>query len=59
MTHRYGSTADDQNRISADVRFNGEIREIEATGNGPISAFIDAIAESASGCGSLATWRRR
>ncbi|WP_327086393.1 2-isopropylmalate synthase [Nonomuraea sp. NBC_01738] len=44
MAHRHESTVDDKDRIAADVRFDGEIRELEGTGNGPISAFIDAIA---------------
>ncbi|NUP02927.1 MAG: 2-isopropylmalate synthase, partial [Nonomuraea sp.] len=44
MAHRHESTVDDKDRISADVRLDGEIREIAGTGNGPISAFIDAIA---------------
>jgi 2-isopropylmalate synthase len=44
MAHRHESTVDDKDRISADVRLDGEIREIEGSGNGPISAFIDAIA---------------
>ncbi|MBB6344504.1 2-isopropylmalate synthase [Nonomuraea muscovyensis] len=43
MAHRHESVADDQDRISADVRVDGEIREITGTGNGPISAFVDAI----------------
>ncbi|HEX4811496.1 MAG TPA: 2-isopropylmalate synthase [Nonomuraea sp.] len=42
--HRHESTVDEKDRISADVRLDGEIREIEGFGNGPISAFIDAIA---------------
>ncbi|HUR09569.1 MAG TPA: 2-isopropylmalate synthase [Nonomuraea sp.] len=44
MAHRHES-ADDEDRIGADVRLDGEIREIEGVGNGPISAFIDAIAK--------------
>ncbi|MFI6600384.1 2-isopropylmalate synthase [Nonomuraea sp. NPDC050536] len=43
MAHRSESTVDDKDRISADIRFDGEIREISGSGNGPISAFIDAI----------------
>ncbi|NUR89131.1 MAG: 2-isopropylmalate synthase [Nonomuraea sp.] len=43
MAHRSESTVDDQDRISADVRLDGEIREVSGTGNGPISAFIDAL----------------
>ncbi|MEU8321759.1 2-isopropylmalate synthase [Nonomuraea sp. NPDC048881] len=44
MAHRHESTVDDKDRIGADVRLDGEIREIAGVGNGPISAFIDAIA---------------
>ncbi|MEV0623313.1 2-isopropylmalate synthase [Nonomuraea sp. NPDC050404] len=44
LAHRHESTVDEKDRISADVRLDGEIREIAGTGNGPISAFIDAIA---------------
>ncbi|SDJ33669.1 2-isopropylmalate synthase [Nonomuraea maritima] len=44
MAHRSESTIDGKDRISADVRVDGEIREIEGAGNGPISAFIDALA---------------
>ncbi|TDD51306.1 2-isopropylmalate synthase [Nonomuraea terrae] len=43
MAHRSESTGEDD-RISADVRFDGEIREISGAGNGPISAFTDALA---------------
>ncbi|MEV0628423.1 2-isopropylmalate synthase [Nonomuraea wenchangensis] len=43
MAHRGESTVDDKDRISADVRLDGEIREVSGTGNGPISAFIDAL----------------
>ncbi|TYB58532.1 2-isopropylmalate synthase [Nonomuraea sp. PA05] len=43
MAHRHESTVDDKDLISADVRLDGEIREIQGKGNGPISAFIDAI----------------
>ncbi|WXK68951.1 2-isopropylmalate synthase [Nonomuraea sp. N2-4H] len=44
MAHRHESAVEDKDRISADVRLDGEIREIDGTGNGPISAFIDALA---------------
>lgn len=43
MAHRHDSTVDDKDRISADVRFDAEIREISGVGNGPISAFVDAL----------------
>ncbi|GAA4045746.1 2-isopropylmalate synthase [Nonomuraea soli] len=44
MAHRNSSTVDEKDRISADIRLDGEIREVEGAGNGPISAFVDAIA---------------
>ncbi|TDD21341.1 2-isopropylmalate synthase [Nonomuraea diastatica] len=44
MAHRHEST-EEHDRISADVRLDGEIREVTGTGNGPISAFIDALAQ--------------
>ncbi|MFI6477457.1 2-isopropylmalate synthase [Nonomuraea sp. NPDC050663] len=44
MAHRNASTVDEKDKISADIRLDGEIREVEGAGNGPISAFIDAIA---------------
>ncbi|GAA0401076.1 2-isopropylmalate synthase [Acrocarpospora corrugata] len=44
LAHRNVSSADGQDVISADVRVDGQIREIEGRGNGPISAFCDALA---------------
>ncbi|MFC7328993.1 2-isopropylmalate synthase [Marinactinospora rubrisoli] len=44
VAHRSGTTEDGGYRISADVSVNGEIREIGGSGNGPISAFVDALA---------------
>ncbi|MEO3788909.1 2-isopropylmalate synthase [Nonomuraea sp. B10E15] len=44
MAHRHEST-EEHDRISADVRLDGEIREVTGTGNGPISAFIDALTQ--------------
>ncbi|MEV5742320.1 2-isopropylmalate synthase [Microbispora rosea] len=43
LAHRHTSTVDDKDAISADVRVDGDIREIEGVGNGPISAFCDAL----------------
>jgi len=43
LAHRNTSAVDDKDRISADVRVDGEIRQIEGVGNGPISAFVDAL----------------
>ncbi|WP_283134823.1 2-isopropylmalate synthase [Rhizohabitans arisaemae] len=50
LAHRNSSKVSDsggQTRdvINADVRVDGEIREIEGAGNGPISAFVDALAK--------------
>ncbi|WP_214411971.1 2-isopropylmalate synthase [Sphaerisporangium fuscum] len=44
MAHRNVSHVDEKDAISADIRIDGEIREIEGVGNGPISAFVDALA---------------
>ncbi|RJL21485.1 2-isopropylmalate synthase [Bailinhaonella thermotolerans] len=43
LAHRQTSRVDEKDAISADVRVDGEIREIEGVGTGPISAFIDAL----------------
>ena len=37
------ATVDEKDKISADIRIDGEIREIRGIGNGPISAFVDAL----------------
>ncbi|TDE57920.1 2-isopropylmalate synthase [Nonomuraea mesophila] len=44
LAHRHEST-EEHDRISADIRLDGEIREVTGTGNGPISAFIDALGQ--------------
>lgn len=44
MAYRSETSEDGEYCISADVRLRGEIREITGTGNGPISAFVDALA---------------
>ncbi len=43
LAHRASSRVDEKDVICADVRLGGEIREIEGVGNGPISAFVDAL----------------
>ncbi|TDQ52049.1 2-isopropylmalate synthase [Actinorugispora endophytica] len=43
MAHRSRTTPEGEYQINADVRVRGEIREIEGSGNGPISAFVDAL----------------
>ncbi|MFC5180893.1 2-isopropylmalate synthase [Actinomadura harenae] len=44
LAHRAVSRVDEKDRLSCDVRVHGEIREIEGIGNGPVSAFEDALA---------------
>ncbi|WP_031163936.1 2-isopropylmalate synthase [Streptosporangium roseum] len=44
LAHRTVSRGDEKDAISVDLRVDGEIREIEGIGNGPISAFCDALA---------------
>ncbi|WP_061294511.1 2-isopropylmalate synthase [Herbidospora cretacea] len=43
LAHRNVAAVDDKDAISVDVRLEGQIREIHGTGNGPISAFCDAL----------------
>ncbi|MGI5491600.1 2-isopropylmalate synthase [Microtetraspora malaysiensis] len=43
LAHRGSSAVDDKDVINADIRVDGEIRDIEGVGNGPISAFCDAL----------------
>ncbi|WP_248961068.1 2-isopropylmalate synthase [Sphaerisporangium perillae] len=43
LAHRNVSHVDEKDAISADIRVDGEIREVEGVGNGPISAFVDAL----------------
>ncbi|GAA4888294.1 2-isopropylmalate synthase [Streptomonospora salina] len=45
LAHRSESVEDGGYRISADVRVQGEIREIAGAGQGPISAFCDALTD--------------
>ncbi|WP_329092048.1 2-isopropylmalate synthase [Streptosporangium sp. NBC_01469] len=45
LAHRTTSRGDGKDAISADLRLDGEIREVEGVGNGPISAFCDALAK--------------
>ena len=44
LAHRATSRVDEKDALSCDVRIDGEIREIEGVGNGPVSAFEDALA---------------
>ncbi|MFV2194715.1 2-isopropylmalate synthase [Nocardiopsis sp. LOL_012] len=45
LAHRSATGEDGVHRIEADVRVHGEIRELSGTGNGPISAFCDALTD--------------
>ncbi|GAA3749520.1 2-isopropylmalate synthase [Salinactinospora qingdaonensis] len=46
MAHRSSTNGSEGSyTVSADVRFEGEIREVTGNGNGPISAFVDALGE--------------
>ncbi|WP_306370194.1 2-isopropylmalate synthase [Nocardiopsis sp. CC223A] len=45
LAHRSTTDAEGTYRIEADARVNGEIRELVGTGNGPISAFCDALTD--------------
>ncbi|HZE31926.1 MAG TPA: 2-isopropylmalate synthase [Actinoallomurus sp.] len=44
LAHRAVSRVDEKDLLNVDVRLEGEIREIEGIGNGPISAFVNALA---------------
>ncbi|MBO2459670.1 2-isopropylmalate synthase [Actinomadura violacea] len=44
LAHRATSRVDEKDVLSCDLRVDGEIREIEGVGNGPVSAFEDALA---------------
>ncbi|MGH3244366.1 MAG: 2-isopropylmalate synthase [Spirillospora sp.] len=44
LAHRTTSRVDEKDALSCDIRVDGEIREIEGVGNGPVSAFEDALA---------------
>ncbi|GAB3459673.1 2-isopropylmalate synthase [Streptomonospora sediminis] len=45
LAHRSQPAGDGAYRISADVRVHDEIREVAGTGQGPISAFCDALTD--------------
>jgi 2-isopropylmalate synthase len=44
LAHRASSRVDEKDVLDVDLRINGEIREIQGIGNGPISAFVNALA---------------
>jgi 2-isopropylmalate synthase len=43
LAHRATSRVDEKDLLNVDVRIDGEIREVEGIGNGPISAFVNAL----------------
>ena len=45
LAHRSSTDGEGSYRIEADARVHGEIRELSGTGNGPISAFCDALSD--------------
>jgi 2-isopropylmalate synthase len=49
LTCHTSSAVDDKDVLAAEVRLAGEARELEGTGNGPISAFCDALAGAGIG----------
>ncbi|MFC5750061.1 2-isopropylmalate synthase [Actinomadura rugatobispora] len=44
LAHRTTSRVDEKDVLGCDIRVDGEIREIEGVGNGPVSAFEAALA---------------
>ncbi len=44
LDHQASSVVEAKNVLSAEIRVDGVARQIEGTGNGPISAFCDALA---------------
>ncbi len=44
LTHQTSSVVDAKHALSVEIRVDGEPRQVEGTGNGPISAFCDALA---------------
>ncbi|MFI0444710.1 2-isopropylmalate synthase [Actinomadura sp. 6N118] len=44
LAHRTTSRVDEKDALDCDIRLDGEIREIQGVGNGPVSAFEEALA---------------
>ena len=44
LAHQSSSVVDAKHALTVEVRVDGEQRQVEGTGNGPISAFCDALA---------------
>jgi 2-isopropylmalate synthase len=43
LGHRASSVVDSKHVLTAEVRVDGQVRQVEGSGNGPISAFCDAL----------------
>jgi 2-isopropylmalate synthase len=43
LAHQNSSVVDAKHALSVEIRVDGEPRQVEGTGNGPISAFCDAL----------------
>ncbi len=46
LAHHTSSAVDAKDGLSVEVRYNGEKRSLEGSGNGPIAAFVDALSET-------------
>jgi 2-isopropylmalate synthase len=44
LSHITSAAVDEKDALSVEVRYEGEMRVLEGTGNGPIAAFVDALA---------------
>jgi 2-isopropylmalate synthase len=49
LAHHTSSAVDDKDLLAVEVRLGGEARTLEGAGNGPISAFCDALASAGIG----------
>ncbi|MCL6549731.1 MAG: 2-isopropylmalate synthase [Acidothermus cellulolyticus] len=45
LSHHTSAAVDDKDTLTVEVRYQGERRLLEGTGNGPIAAFVDALAD--------------
>ena len=44
LSHHTSAAVDEKDALSIEVRYQGETQTLEGTGNGPIAAFLDALA---------------
>jgi 2-isopropylmalate synthase len=44
LSHHTSAAIDEKDALSVEVRYNGETQILEGSGNGPIAAFVDALA---------------